>query len=147
MSTTTIKRCSKCDEEKPEFEFALHGSAKGGRRAYCKPCGVRAAQAYKRRNPRAGRAWWIKHAYGITLEEYDALMERQQKRCAICRTEFAPEGCSPQEAQGRQACVDHDHKTKTVRGLLCFHCNTVLGKVHDDPDVLRAAAAYLEESR
>lgn len=40
--------------------------------------------------------------------------------------------------------VDHNHETGVIRGLLCALCNTALGKFHDDPDLLRRAAEYLE---
>ncbi|MFG3348805.1 endonuclease VII domain-containing protein [Streptomyces sp. NPDC048018] len=40
--------------------------------------------------------------------------------------------------------VDHRHGTGRVRGVLCFNCNSAIGKLGDDPDVLRRAIAYLE---
>lgn len=40
--------------------------------------------------------------------------------------------------------VDHCHKTGRVRGVLCFNCNSAIGKLGDDPDVVRRAVAYLE---
>lgn len=76
----------------------------------------------------------LKKSYGITLEEYDKLLESQGGGCAICggkdeRFKFLP--------------VDHCHKTKKVRGLLCQHCNRGLGYFRDSPELLRAAIAYL----
>ena len=79
------------------------------------------------------RRAWLKHYYGITPEEYDALLERQGGLCAICR-ERPPE----------KLCVDHCHITDLVRGLLCRLCNFGLGHFKDDLGRLRAAIAYLE---
>ncbi|MEU8956887.1 endonuclease VII domain-containing protein [Streptomyces sp. NPDC048518] len=42
--------------------------------------------------------------------------------------------------------VDHCHETGKVRGVLCFNCNSAIGKLGDDPDTVRRAAAYLEGS-
>ena len=44
-------------------------------------------------------------------------------------------------------CIDHDHTTGKVRGMLCHDCNTSLGKFRDNPDILRKAADYLERPR
>jgi len=83
------------------------------------------------------RIWQSKvHSYGLTLDQYHAIVERQGERCAVCRKVIAP--------MGRDTHIDHDHTTGKVRGLLCSECNLGLGKFKDRPDVLRAAATYLE---
>lgn len=43
--------------------------------------------------------------------------------------------------------IDHDHRTNKLRGMLCAECNHMLGKAHDDPDVLQAAALYLRRNK
>lgn len=72
--------------------------------------------------------------YGITAEEADHLVEKQEGLCAVCRAAPA-------------AHVDHDHATGAVRELLCFNCNGGLGQFKDDPAVLRGAADYVEHHR
>lgn len=69
--------------------------------------------------------------YGLSEEEYADLLSEQSHACAICSERMDP------------ACVDHDHETGEVRGLLCSPCNTGLGLFRDDPELLRAAIAYL----
>jgi len=73
--------------------------------------------------------------YGITLYEYYLMLVEQGFVCAIC------EGVSPTH----RLAVDHCHATGKVRGLLCHACNAGMGKLRDDPALLRAAAAYLEK--
>jgi hypothetical protein len=77
----------------------------------------------------------LKRKYGLTLEQYDAMLEAQGGVCAICRQP------RPEE---RTLHVDHDHTTGAVRGLLCFTCNNALGDFRDSADLFHAAAAYLE---
>ncbi len=77
----------------------------------------------------------LKRKYGITLNEYNYRLKLQMSRCAIC-------GRKPSKT--RRLDVDHSHKTKKVRGLLCHKCNRGLSWFGDDPDVLRSAAHYLE---
>lgn len=76
------------------------------------------------------------YLYGVSREEYEALLARQDNRCAICRTDVAG-------GKGGWH-LDHSHETGTVRGLLCHHCNLALGNFEDDPSRLRNAIAYLE---
>jgi len=81
--------------------------------------------------------------YGITYDEYLAMLESQGDRCAIC-------GCMP-DPNGIKAAsrlhVDHDHLTGSVRQLLCGRCNQGVGCFVDDPTRLRLAAEYIERHR
>lgn len=77
----------------------------------------------------------LKRVYGLTLEEFDSLLEKQGGHCAVC-----DRAC---EEDGKHLSVDHDHETGKVRGLLCARHNHALGLCGDDPDVLMALASYL----
>lgn len=82
--------------------------------------------------------------YGLTVEQYDALLLAQNRRCAICRTD------TPANKRGRAIrafCVDHDHETGAVRGLLCSACNRGIGLLKDDVAIAEAAADYLKRHR
>ena len=91
--------------------------------------------------PEQRRAARIKYRYGLTTVEYDALALAQRGLCAICGEEPTRTG-SPAHWDGK-LCIDHDHNTGRVRGLLCNDCNLLLKK-HFTPERLRAAADYLE---
>lgn len=76
--------------------------------------------------------------YDLSLEEFEAMNEAQDGKCAICG--------QPCPIHSRLS-VDHDHETGRVRGLLCSSHNVGLGMFGDDPDLLIAAAEYLRASR
>jgi hypothetical protein len=76
--------------------------------------------------------------YGVTQEQFEAMLADQEGRCAICRAD-APRG------YGRGWCVDHDHATGQIRGVLCGNCNSGLGMFNDDPTVIAAAVLYLQQ--
>lgn len=78
----------------------------------------------------------LKREYGITLEEFCCMEEEQGNKCAICGL-----------VSEKRMCVDHDHETGTVRGLLCPACNKMIGMSKDNPSVLERAAEYLRESQ
>lgn len=80
----------------------------------------------------------LKKKFGITLNEYNAILEEQGGVCAVCQ-----EKC----ATGNNLAVDHDHVTGKIRGLLCFACNTSLGKFGDRVRVLNRAAWYVGKNR
>lgn len=75
--------------------------------------------------------------YGLTHDEFLALLEAQGSVCAICGN----------GEQQRALAVDHDHETGAVRGLLCDRCNPMLGYARDDIAVLQAAIMYLTSER
>lgn len=91
-------------------------------------------------NPKSRRNARIKYRYGITGDEYDRLVAERDGHCDICGEKPA-EG-TPAHWAGK-LCIDHDHASGVVRGLLCNDCNLLLKK-HFEPARLRAAANYLE---
>lgn len=74
--------------------------------------------------------------YGMTPEGYASLLNSQGNACAICRS-VKPGG------PFKTFAVDHCHATGTIRGLLCFDCNTSIGKLGDNPASLEFAAEYM----
>jgi hypothetical protein len=90
-------------------------------------------------NPHARRAGnnrsLIKQRYGISAEQKDAMLADQGGICAICLTD------SP--ATATRWHVDHCHSTNVVRGILCQHCNNMLGMARDRADILERAIKYL----
>lgn len=91
---------------------------------------------WKINNPESYKNSHLKTMFGITLEEYNILFEEQGGVCAICS--------SPPKR--KMLAVDHCHTTGKVRGLLCSNCNTSLGLVKEDPDILLQMINYIEEN-
>ncbi|MFH9431825.1 endonuclease VII domain-containing protein [Streptomyces sp. NPDC017615] len=91
-----------------------------GLQAYCREC---SAEYYRRRQEAKGKT--------VREKVADAMVASQRGLCVICLNAPA-------------AHVDHCHKTGRVRGVLCFNCNSAIGKLGDDPEAVRRAAAYLE---
>lgn len=89
-------------------------------------------EAAKRRR-RSQHNYHLKKTYGITIEQYELILEAQGGKCAICRG-----GTSK-----KHFAVDHNHKTGEVRGLLCARCNSGLAKFMDKHENVVAAATYL----
>ena len=72
----------------------------------------------------------LKQRYGLTIQQLEILWKQSKGLCAIC-------------SQPNPVCIDHDHNTKKVRGLLCKKCNTGIGMLRDDRLMLARALAYL----
>jgi hypothetical protein len=83
----------------------------------------------------ADRKSYLKRTYGMSIEQFDAMLEAQGGACAICRQPRPDE---------RTLHVDHDHATGAIRGLLCFKCNNALGDFDDSLDLFTAATNYLD---
>jgi hypothetical protein len=96
-------------------------------------------RSWRAANPRKVKANNLKQSYGLTLEEFDLLMEVQNGLCGICKTPLLPTKSGTH--------VDHDHATGRIRGLLCGSCNKGLGNFRDSSAFLLAAASYLKGGR
>ena len=145
--------CSSCNIEKDNSEFYWH--KKGGRKSsMCKKCYLESRKKYnsswKKDNAQYVKDFasinydsekrleaHYKKEYNITLSDYDKMFEEQDGRCAICR------GTETKTPKNGRFCVDHDHSTGEVRGLLCGSCNRGIGLLGDDPDVVLRAHKYL----
>lgn len=97
----------------------------------------------REREPEYEARRWLNRKYGITTEDYEALYEAQKGVCAICRL---PETSVHHHTMTPKAlAVDHCHATKKVRGLLCFRCNSTVGRINEDLGLLDAIRDYLTE--
>lgn len=129
-----------CGQVKPLSDFydSRQGSAVY-KFAQCKTCCAERTKLHQAANKDQwavyGHRRNIRRHYGVEPEQYQAMGEEQKWVCAICGN---------QTSNGFRLAVDHDHKTRKVRGLLCESCNNGIGRFKDDPELLRKAACYLE---
>ena len=137
--TTTLKTCTACKTPKAQSAFSRALKLKDGLQYHCKAC----QKAYQQRKPvtkKRRKERILKKKFNMGMEDYERKLSEQRGCCAICS---APEpGCDRE-----YFAVDHDHDTGMVRGLLCSRCNPGLGYFKDDPELLKAAASYLEIHR
>jgi len=87
------------------------------------------------RSPRLRLGDYLLSKYGLTLAQYDRMLENQDGRCAVCQA--LPKA-------GQRLHVDHDHETGVVRALLCGPCNTALGIMEENPEYLWKLLDYAE---
>ncbi len=160
-----MKVCATCKNHLPLDFFHRHSSRKDGLQGRCKEC----RSIYARENPEVGRNAAKKWAennrekqreirnrrrrenrravksdelytkFRIRIDDYERMLSDQDGVCAICKQS------ETQTLNGavKSLAVDHCHASGRVRGLLCGHCNTALGKVKDDPEILRSMIEYL----
>jgi len=130
-----VKKGSRYKGEPPLTECPTCGTMfrrTSPRKKYCKPeCGG------------TQRFGYIESAYGLTPRQYIDMVSEHQNRCAICGNK--PEEISTLPSNHKHLCIDHDHATGKVRGLLCHHCNTGLGQFKDNLISLQNAIKYLTE--
>ena len=159
-----MKICSKCGVSKSLTEFWQTKANKDGLDGRCRTCAASAKREsrnrVKDRNPeewkqrcgeyrrrhrnkypkeyfkRQDRNLDLKRNFGITLKEYEAMLDACGHCCLICRL---PE-------KKRSLAVDHDHVTGKIRGLLCSKCNTGIGLLNHSETLLRNAIDYLRKN-
>ena len=135
-----VKVCGKCKTEKPIDAFYRNKSTLNGRYGWCKKCCSKyhKEKGYSRTNKAKlyNKKYHLRKNYGLTLVDFDKMVENQNGVCAICGK---PEIIYP------RLCVDHNHKTGKMRGLLCRECNIVLGFFEKDPNIGNKIKKYLEK--
>ena len=156
----TSKKCSKCSVKQPATadHFAADKRNRDGRQSCCRDCyrtaGKKADATPKRKAAHAARERTYRHthnaayrekerwrslkrAYDLTQAQYEALLLQQNNCCALCNKPFGK----------TTPCVDHDHDTGKVRGLLHRRCNTALGVLGDNVQSLQHVVNYLKRAR
>lgn len=140
-----MKRCGTCAKLLPLDKFYRRADKSRGHRSTCKVCCAKNDRAWRDKNPERItdliKFRHIKRKYGLTQEQYKALIESTGRKCPLCEKPY--EGLNG----GRSPAVDHCHKTGKFRHVICKRCNLGLGHFDDNPELLKAAALYLEASK
>lgn len=156
-----MKTCSTCKVEKPLEEFGKDKYNNDGYTYNCKVCRRADNKAWRDNNKEkvkeinarghekrkayyqsgvgieSSRRAHLKRRFNMTLEEYNVMSEAQEHKCYIC-------GKPEMNNKNKVLCVDHNHETGAIRGLLCGLCNTGLGNFLDKKERLIKAIKYLE---
>lgn len=144
------KRCSKCGKNRDTSKFNKHAFTKDKLGSWCKDCLRGRDRRTDKSKPRifrmsprpegrlTNRERHLKYDLGVDLADYYLMLKSQNKKCAVCRSS------DPKTKHGH-FCIDHCHKSKRIRGLLCGPCNFMLGNASDSPARLRAGADYIEK--
>lgn len=131
--------CTTCKVLKPRDQFHKNKNHSQNRAVRCIPCVAEYGAKWYRENRedhnKKARANRYRRSFGMSLEDYDILFEKQNGLCAICGVD--------DNYGGKRFSVDHDHKTGVVRGLLCDNCNTGIGMFKDNPSLMLNAIKYL----
>ena len=141
------KTCKKCGEVKLVTEFYTRGVLKSGRTAYQPNCKGCHSQYYKKQWKEKGeeernrhreqmRRNHIKRKFGLTEEQFCAMLVEQNYTCKICGVGIH---------NSKDACIDHNHTTGAVRALLCNNCNLALGLMKEDPKALSNMITYIND--
>ena len=134
---TKTKVCTDCQVRKFQKDFHYSCKAVTGRREKCKTCTRRNHRVkYHGMTQEQKRGLHLKKVYGLSVEVFDSLWNYQDGKCAICKR--------PQADLRRALCIDHNHLTNEVNGLLCARCNSCLGWFGDSIDGLMAVVEYLK---
>jgi len=148
------KHCHKCNQTLDISHFGKDKNRKDGITFYCRSCINAYCRSYSRKNPsilkkskdkyrknkRKYRDWELRRIFGITIDQYEELLKKQNHVCAICNN-------AEQSRKSKTLAVDHCHKTGKVRGLLCSNCNLGIGNLQDSISIIESAIEYLSKSK
>lgn len=163
-----MKKCNRCDTEKPLTEFRKASKESDGHQYSCRLCTQKMTRLSRAKHYEAEkeRAWERRHSTPEKLSAHNARSKswrthnpdkekdiHLKKKYGITLITYREmldiqEGkcaiCQQHQSEkSRDLSVDHDHATGIVRGLLCGNCNFAIGYLGDNPDNCIRAAAYL----
>jgi Recombination endonuclease VII len=129
--------CTVCGRSLPMDQYRKGKRSLNGRQRECKECFAQRVKSWYLESGRTrvnanSRRNHLLRTYGLTADEFHAMLTAQGECCAVCGTGET------------RLFVDHDHVTGQVRSLLCHHCNLALGFVGDSIDRLHALVSYLQ---
>jgi len=133
--------CSTCKKKKPVSDFTISNGKTRGYSSYCKQC-----MRERRQTPEFQRGIWrrvLNYYHGITPEDYDEMLDAQNGVCAICGKQETAVNNTGKTV--KRLAVDHDHDTGAIRGLLCTRCNTAIGCLLEDEEIILGALSYIRE--
>ena len=131
-----MKLCSGCNQEKAFTEFHKRNDRPCGYKNYCKDCANERRKEYYNRDKESGalkEMIWRRAGINMTHEAYVKRYEELDGCCEICDTK-----CDV-------LCVDHNHETGEVRGLLCTPCNLAIENLQESVEVMRNAIKYIQK--
>ena len=131
--------CSLCGKSYPEvvFDFYIGPGGANLRISACKTC-----KKANKKNRYSKECSYL-NKYNLSLKDAELIWASQEGRCAICAETIS----NPSQGDSTKTHVDHDHKTNTIRGLLCSDCNSGLGFFKDDKLRLQEAIRYLSRDK
>jgi len=136
------KLCPNCNLLKPFESFYKSNSSKTGVTSFCKTCSSIKGKQWNKNNKektkQRSRIKDLKRNYGMTSQDYESMLSKQNTVCCICKANEPGKNRS-------YFTVDHCHATGKIRGLLCAKCNCALGLLNDDPKLFETAKKYLEK--
>jgi len=103
-----------------------------------KQASLAANREWRKKNPEKDMNRRFINLYGISYSEYNEIFLSQNGNCKICGIN--------QSMLKKRLSVDHSHTTGKIRGLLCAKCNSAIGLLSDDAEVISRAAAYIKEN-
>lgn len=149
LNNQTMKTCKVCGEAKPLSDYypTQFKSKEFPDKTYyhgkCKSCFVKKQQ--KNYTPEKGRDKNLRYSYGITIEDYNEMLEKQDGKCATCGSTETAGRKSGRGGAADVFAVDHCHDTGKVRGLLCHRCNRAIGVIGENTQTLQSMIEYLQE--
>lgn len=143
------KQCIKCGQSKSRSQFTISRRHADGRLNTCKECKngpngeyqqnrttrIQNAQTYYSNNKEIISKNNQVRKYGVSSSWLEERYSIQKSLCEICKRDGGIK---------KSLCIDHDHQTGEVRGLICGKCNTAIGMVEESTEILMAIIEYLE---